>query len=217
MIAATPQTIVVVGNGMVGLRFCEQLIAFDERRRFRIVTFCEESRAAYDRVGLTNFFAHRDAEKLMLARREWYSSVGIELHLGDRATQIDRDRRTVRSLKGVQIEYDKLILATGSFPFVPPIPGVQKQGIFVYRTIEDLEHIIAYAKKAKSCAVIGGGLLGLESAKAAFDLGLETHVIEFSNRLMPRQLDESGSRILLQKIRELGVQVHLSKATKEIH
>ena len=217
MIAAIPQTIVVVGNGMVGLRFCEQLIAFDERRRYRIVTFCEESRAAYDRVGLTNFFAHRDAEKLMLARREWYSSVGIELHLGDRATQIDRVHKTVRSLKGVQVEYDKLILATGSFPFVPPIPGVQKQGIFVYRTIEDLEHIIAYAKKAKSCVVIGGGLLGLESARAAFDLGLETHVIEFSNRLMPRQLDESGSRILLQKIRELGVQVHLSRATKEIH
>ena len=217
MIAAHPQTIVVVGNGMVGLRFCEQLIAFDERRRFRIVTFCEESRAAYDRVGLTNFFAHRDAEKLMLARREWYSSVGIELHIGDRATQIDREHKRIRSLKGIQVDYDQVILATGSFPFVPPIPGVQKQGIFVYRTIEDLEHIIAYAKKSKSCAVIGGGLLGLEAAKAAFDLGMQTHVIEFGNRLMPRQLDESGSRILLQKIRELGVNVHLSKATKEIH
>ena len=101
MIAPEQQTIVVVGNGMVGLRFCEQLTAFDERKRFRIVTFCEESRAAYDRVGLTNFFAHRDAEKLMLARKEWYSSVGIELHIGDRAIQIDRERSVVRSLNGV--------------------------------------------------------------------------------------------------------------------
>ncbi|MBC7967069.1 MAG: nitrite reductase small subunit NirD [Fuerstia sp.] len=217
MIAPEQQTIVVVGNGMVGLRFCEQLTAFDERKRFRIVTFCEESRAAYDRVGLTNFFAHRDAEKLMLARKEWYESVGIELHIGDRAIQIDRERNVVRSLNGVQIHYDKLIMATGSFPFVPPVPGIQKQGIFVYRTIEDLEHIIAYSKKAKTCAVIGGGLLGLEAAKAAFDLGMETHVIEFAPRLMPRQLDESGSRTLLKKIRDIGVQVHLGKSSKEIH
>ena len=217
MIAPEQQTIVVVGNGMVGLRFCEQLTAFDERKRFRIVTFCEESRSAYDRVGLTNFFAHRDAEKLMLARKEWYESVGIELHLSDRAIQIDRDRSVVRSLKGVQISYDKLIMATGSFPFVPPVPGIQKQGIFVYRTIEDLEHIIAYSKKAGTCAVIGGGLLGLEAAKAAFDLGMETHVIEFAPRLMPRQLDEAGSRTLLQKIRDIGVHVHLGKSSKEIH
>ncbi|MDA1232530.1 MAG: FAD-dependent oxidoreductase, partial [Planctomycetota bacterium] len=217
MIAHEQQTIVVVGNGMVGLRFCEQLIAFDERRRYRIVTFCEESRAAYDRVGLTNFFAHRDAEKLMLARMEWYASVGIELHLGDRAIHIDRERSAVRSMKGVQINYDKLIMATGSFPFVPPVPGIQNQGIFVYRTIEDLEHIIQYSKRARTCAVIGGGLLGLEAAKAAFDLGLDTHVIEFAPRLMPRQLDETGSQTLLQKIRDLGVHVHLGKSSKEIH
>jgi nitrite reductase (NADH) large subunit len=165
MIANEQQTIVVVGNGMVGLRFCEQLIAFDERKRFRIVTFCEEARAAYDRVGLSNFFAHRDAEKLMLARREWYESAGIELHVGDRAVRIDRSRKIVQSFKGINVAYDKLIMATGSYPFVPPVPGVQKQGVFVYRTIEDLEHIIAYAKKSKSCAVIGGGLLGLEARR----------------------------------------------------
>lgn len=211
------QTIVVIGNGMVGLRFCEQLVAFDERRRYRIVTFCEESRSAYDRVGLTTFFAHRDAERLMLARREWYESVGIELHVGDRAVEIDREARQVRSLKGVEVRYHKVILATGSYPFVPPIPGIKKTGIFVYRTIEDLEHMIAYSRRAKSCAVIGGGLLGLEAAKAAFDLGLDTHVIEFSSRLMPRQLDDSGSRMLVRRIQELGVTVHLNKATKAIH
>lgn len=211
------QTIVVIGNGMVGLRFCENLTAFDESRKYRIVTFCEEPRAAYDRVGLTSFFAHRDAEKLMLARMDWYEEVGIELHIGDRATAIDRDAQIVYSSKGVEIAYDKVILATGSYPFVPPVPGVQHQGVFVYRTIEDLQHIIDYAEKSKSCAVIGGGLLGLEAARAAFDLGLETHVVEFASRLMPRQIDDAGSRTLIRKIEETGVQVHLNKATKEIH
>ena len=217
MIRSTKQTVVVIGNGMVGLRFCEQLTAFDETRHYRIVTFCEEPRAAYDRVGLTTFFAHRDAEKLMLARMEWYEQVGIELHIGDRATEIDRDAKIVRSSKGVEIAWDKLILATGSYPFVRPIPGINQQGVFVYRTIEDLEHIIEYSKRATTCAVIGGGLLGLEAAKAAYDLELETHVIEFAPRLMPRQIDDTGSKILVNRIEELGVQVHLNKATKEVH
>ena len=211
------KTVVVIGNGMVGLRFCEQLVAFDEPKHYRIVTFCEEPRAAYDRVGLTSFFTHRDAEKLMLARMDWYEKVGIEIHVGDRATKIDRKQKIVHSSKGVEVAYDKVIMATGSYPFVPPIPGVNKKGVFVYRTIEDLEHIIDYAKHAKSCAVIGGGLLGLEAAKAAYDLGLETHVIEFADRLMPRQVDEEGSRILVKNIEDLGVSVHLNKATKEIH
>lgn len=217
MIDSSQQTVVVIGNGMVGLRFCEQLIAFDESRRYRIVTFCEEPRAAYDRVGLTTFFAHRDAEKLMLARMDWYEQVGIELHIGDRASEIDREAGVVRSVNGVEIAYDKVVMATGSYPFVPPVPGIKKQGVFVYRTIEDLEHIIAYSKKAKTCAVIGGGLLGLEAAKAAYDLGLETHVVEFAPRLMPRQIDDAGSGILVSKLEELGVQVHLNKATKEVH
>lgn len=211
------QTIVVIGNGMVGLRFCENLVAFDDLRKYRIVTFCEEPRAAYDRVGLTSFFAHRDAEKLMLARMEWYAEAGIEIHLADRASVIDRRNKVVHSSKGVEIAYDKVILATGSYPFVPPIPGIRKQGVFVYRTIEDLQHIIDYSSRSKRCAVIGGGLLGLEAAKAAFDLGLETHVIEFAPRLMPRQIDDAGSGILVKRIEELGVSVHLNKATREVH
>ena len=218
MISSTDKrTIVVIGNGMVGLRFCENLVAFDETRQYRIVTFCEEPRAAYDRVGLTSFFAHRDAEKLMLARMEWYEQVGIEIHVGDRAAKIDRDRQVVTSSKGVEVAYDKVIMATGSYPFVPPIPGINKQGVFVYRTIEDLQHIIDYSKRSRTCAVIGGGLLGLEAAKAAYDLELETHVVEFAPRLMPRQIDDSGSGILVSKIEDLGVKVHLNKATKEVH
>jgi len=210
------QTVVVVGNGMVGHRFVEKLVEFDTGKQYKIITFCEEPRAAYDRVGLTSFFAHRDAEQLMIARLDWYREQGVELHLGDRACTIERDQRVVRSDSGVEIAYDKIVLATGSYPFVPPVEGIQHRGVFVYRTIEDLQRIIEFGKTAKRCAVIGGGLLGLEAAKAAFDLDLETHVIEFASRLMPRQLDDEGSRMLVKKIEELGVHVHLNKGTKEI-
>ena len=186
-------------------------------RQYAIVTFCEEPRAAYDRVGLTSFFAHRSAERLMLAKREWYEEHGITLHIGDRASQIERKTRRVRSDKGVELTYDTVVLATGSYPFVPPVPGIDKRGVFVYRTIEDLEKISAYGKRAKRAAVIGGGLLGLEAAKAAYDMGLETHVIEFAPRLMPRQIDEAGSRVLVRQIEDLGVHVHLNKVTQEVH
>ena len=235
----SPKTIVVIGNGMVGHRFCEKLIEYDISGEFRLVTFCEEPRAAYDRVGLTTFFAHRDAQKLMLARKEWYVEQGIELHIGDRACEIDREQKIVRSDKGVEIEYDFIVMATGSYPFVPQVPGIKHAGVFVYRTIEDLEHMIAYSERLKSeaarraaadaegtsapilvhapvAAVIGGGLLGLEAAKAAFDLGMETHVIEFAPRLMPRQIDDKGSKVLVSKIEALGVKVHLNTGTKEV-
>ena len=208
--------VVVVGHGMVGHRFCEKLVEFDVDRKYRIVTFCEETRAAYDRVGLTTFFAHRDAEKMMLAKLEWYEEHGIELYIGDRVKRIDRKKRQVESDAGRKIHFDYVVLATGSYPFVPDVPGIKNQGVFVYRTINDLEQMIAHAKTAKRAAVIGGGLLGLEAAKAAFDLGLETHVIEFSPRLMPRQVDDAGSKLLVKKIEQLGVSVHLNKATKEV-
>ena len=214
--SSAPKTVVVIGNGMVGHRFCEKLVELDRQGRYRIVTFCEEPRAAYDRVGLTRFFTDRDPERLMLTSTEWYEQQGIALHVGDKATGIDRDARIVRSAKGREIPYDVVVLATGSAPFVPPIPGVDKKGVFVYRTIEDLEAIIAYAGNIEKTAVIGGGLLGLEAAKAAYDLGLDTHVIEFMPRLMPRQLDDAGSELLIKEIEALGVQVHVDTATKEI-
>src|ERR1043166_1549385 len=121
--ASERKRVVLIGHGMVGHRFCERLVEFDVDRRYQLVTFCEEPRAAYDRVGLTSFFAHRDAEKLMLARMEWYREQGIELHIGDKANRIDRENRVVESEKGCRIRYDVVVLATGSFPFVPPVPG----------------------------------------------------------------------------------------------
>ncbi|HET6884322.1 MAG TPA: nitrite reductase large subunit NirB, partial [Pirellulales bacterium] len=205
-----------IGNGMVGHRFCEKLVEFDQFHQYKIVTFCEEPRAAYDRVGLTSFFAHRDAQKLMLARLDWYRDNGIDLNIGDRANKIDRKRRRVTSDRGREIPYDFVVLATGSYPFVPQVPGIKQLGVFVYRTIDDLERIIAYGEKVNRAAVIGGGLLGLEAAKACYDLGLETHVVEFAPRLMPRQIDETGSKLLVEKIERLGVHVHLNKSTKEV-
>ncbi len=216
MVAKSQKTVVVIGNGMVGHRFCERLVEYDAGKAWRIVTFAEEPRPAYDRVNLTKFFDHRKAEKLALATPAWYEQNDITLYLGDRATEIDRERRLVRSARGREVPYNVIVLATGSAPFVPPVPGVDKKGVFVYRTIEDLEAIIAYGQKIKKAAVIGGGLLGLEAAKAAYDLGLETHVVEFAPRLMPRQIDDAGSKVLVGKINALGVQVHLNKNTREI-
>ncbi len=209
-------TVVVVGNGMVGHRFCERLLEFDPDHRFEIVTFAEEPRPAYDRVNLSKYFSHRQADKLALTTPQWYADRGIRLYVGDSVIEIDRENQTVRSARGREIVYDSLILATGSAPFVPPVPGIDKEGVFVYRTIEDLDRIIAYGATVQKAAVIGGGLLGLEAAKAVYDLGLHTHVVEFASRLMPRQIDDAGSRVLVGKINALGVEVHLNKNTKEI-
>lgn len=213
---AEQRTVVVIGNGMVGHRFCERLVERDTEGLYRIVTFCEEPRAAYDRVGLSKYFTHRDAQQLMLADPEWYARCGIDLHIGDKAVSIDRLRRTVQSAQGRTIPYDVLVLATGSAPFVPPTPGIDQTGVFVYRTIEDLDRMLDYGGRSKRAAVIGGGLLGLEAAKAVLDMGLETHVIEFAPRLMPRQLDERGSQVLVNKIEQLGAKVHLNTATKQV-
>ena len=204
--------VVVIGNGMVGQRFCD-LITEGQAPAARVITFCEEPLVAYDRVHLSEYFAGKTKEALTLAPLDWYAERGIDIFLGERAERIDRERRIVVSSKGREIAYDRVVLATGSSAFVPAIPGVDRPGVFVYRTLDDLDLIRAYAASAKTAVVIGGGLLGLEAAKAAMDLGLCTHVVEFATRLMPRQLDESGARLLQDKIEQLGIAVHLNKVT----
>jgi nitrite reductase (NADH) large subunit len=210
--------IVVVGNGMVGYKFCEKLLAKRKtEREFSITVFGEEPRSAYDRVHLSEYFAGKSADDLSLAPLEWYAENGIRLFLSDPVVDIDREEKLVRSHHGHVVHYDYLIMATGSGAFVPSVPGVEKEGVFVYRTIEDLELILSYARKAKRGAVLGGGLLGLEAAKALLDLGMEeAHVVEFAPRLMPRQIDEPGSRMLQSQLEALGLNIHLSKSTQEI-
>lgn len=209
--------IVVIGNGMVGYKFCEKLVAKANPDQFEITVFGEEVRPAYDRVHLSEYFSGKSADDLRMAPAEWYASNNITLYLGDPVLSIDRENKTILSHSCIKASYDYLVLATGSSAFVPPIPGTDKKGVFIYRTIEDLEMMTAHAKKASKGAVIGGGLLGLEAAKAMIDLGVtDTHVIEFAPRLMPRQIDDAGSLILKTKLESLGLKIHTSTNTAAI-
>ena len=208
------QNLLVIGNGMVGQRLLETLAA--SPHNYSITVLCEEPRVAYDRVGLSGFFGGKTAEDLSLVPAGFFDSAEIALHLSERATAIDRVQRRVTTSAGRTLSYDRLVLATGSYPFVPPIPGNDRKSCFVYRTIEDLIAIREAARSARVGAVIGGGLLGLEAAKALVDLGLETHVIEFAPRLMAVQVDEGGGRVLRRHIESLGVRVHCGKSTTSI-
>jgi len=208
------ERIIVVGNGMVGLKFCEKLIA--RSSQFEIIIYGEEPRPAYDRVHLSSFFSGSSAEDLLLTPSSWYEDNKIKLHTGELVTKINRNEKSIQTHSGKKDHYDILVLATGSSAFVPNIEGVERNGVFVYRTIEDLIQIQAYAAKAKVATVIGGGLLGLEAAKAMVDLQLETHVVEFAQRLMPRQIDEDGSTILVGKLKQLRIHIHTNKSTSRI-
>jgi len=207
--------ILVIGHGMVGHKFLESL---DEAglRDAEVTILCEEPRPAYDRVHLSEFFSGKSADDLSLVPPGFFDRDNMLLRLNSRAVSIDRDRKTVTTGGGEVLGYDKLVLATGSYPFVPAVPGKDRKDCFVYRTIEDLEAMLECGSRAKSGVVIGGGLLGLECAKALRDMDLQTHVVEFAPRLMAVQVDDGGGRVLRRKIEELGVTVHTQKNTVEI-
>ncbi|EML2246496.1 nitrite reductase large subunit NirB [Klebsiella aerogenes] len=212
----TKPVLVLVGHGMVGHHFLEQCVSRNLHQQYRIVVFGEERYAAYDRVHLSEYFAGRSAESLSLVEGDFFSQYGIELRPGETIAEIDRPARIVRDAHGHETHWDKLVLATGSYPFVPPIPGNDEEGCFVYRTLDDLDRIAARAATAQSGVVIGGGLLGLEAANALKQLGLKTHVVEFAANLMAVQLDNGGAAMLREKILDLEVGVHTSKATTAI-
>lgn len=214
--SSTKKSLVVVGNGMASYKLCELLRDSRDGDRYRVTVFGDEPRPAYDRVHLTSYFGGASADDLLLAPRSWYAKRDIDLRVGDRVVAIDRDNCRLRSSSGGECGYDELVLATGSAPFVPPIPGHDLEGVFVYRTIEDLDAIRNYAHGRETAAVLGGGLLGLEAAKALADLGLETHVVEAAPGLMSRQLDSTGSRMLATSIRNMGVRVHVRRRTSKI-
>ncbi len=214
---AAPKRVVVVGHGMVAHRLCEKISEYDDDGSLLVTAIGEESRPAYDRVHLSEFFAGRSADDLGIASASWYQDRSYALHVDERVESIDRVAGEVVTVAGRVVPYDHLVLATGSSPFVPPLPGVNVPGVFVYRTIEDLERIRAWADRSRSAAVIGGGLLGLEAAKAVVDMGLQAHVVEFADRLMPRQVDPAGGDVLRRSIEALGVHVHTGARTKAIH
>ena len=214
--AATRERVIVVGNGMVGHRFCERMVELDRGRRFAITVVGEEKRAAYDRVRLSDFFGRRGADQLALASPDWYAGRGLDLQLGCAVRTIDRPQRSVVTDDARRLPYDILVLASGSNPFILPIPGVELPGVFVYRTFEHLCAIRRWAQHATRAAVIGGGLLGLEAAKAVIDLGLEAHIVECADRLMPRQLDRTAADLLRASVEGLGAKVHVGARTEAI-
>ncbi|HCM06359.1 MAG TPA: nitrite reductase (NAD(P)H) [Oceanospirillales bacterium] len=208
--------IIVVGNGMVGHNFIDTVVTSDTAEQYEVITFSEEPRLAYDRVQLSKYFSGSTAEDLALTSEGYYQEKGVNYVLNDKVVEINSDEKYVVTANGRKEAYDKLILATGSFPFVPPIPGKDQEHCLVYRTIEDLEAISASAASSKVGVVVGGGLLGLEAANAVKQAGVKTHVVEFAPRLMAVQLDEGGGDLLRTKIEELGVEVHTGKNTTEI-
>ena len=201
-------SLVIIGNGMVGHRFVEEIIDKNLSDQFEITIFCEEPRLAYDRVHLSSYFNDNNAQALSLVSEGWYQNNYITVFMGERAVSINRQTKEVCSQTGRVVSYDKLIIATGSYPWVPPIKGAQGKNCFVYRTIEDLDAIRACASQSRKGAVVGGGLLGLEAAGAVKNLGMETHVIEFAPVLMAEQLDALGGEQLRRKIEDMGVNVH---------
>jgi nitrite reductase (NADH) large subunit len=214
---STSKHIVVIGNGMVGNHFVEEVVNLRESLdSTKITVICGEPNLAYDRVHLSEYFSGKTAADLAMTTQERYDDWGVEVLTSTLATHIDTAAKTVQTNTGVSLYYDQLVLATGSYPFVPPIPGREQPHCLVYRTLEDLDAIQDSASQSKVGVVVGGGLLGLEAANALKNLGLQTHVVEFAPQLMGVQLCGGGGNILRKKIEELGVQVHTGCATQII-
>ncbi|WP_433702054.1 nitrite reductase large subunit NirB [Nocardiopsis sp. CA-288880] len=207
------EELVVIGNGMVGHRLVEALHDRDSDHRWHVTVVGEEPRTAYDRVALSSYFDGASAQDLSLGD---LSGPHVDVHVGERATALDRDARTVTTASGRTLGYDRLVLATGSTPFVPPVPGHDLPGCHVYRTIEDLDAITASARHARTGVVIGGGLLGLEAANALRLLGVEAHVVELAPHLMPAQIDEGAGGLLRRLVTDLGVHIHTGAASTAV-
>ncbi|KQC39021.1 nitrite reductase large subunit NirB [Frankia sp. ACN1ag] len=212
------RSLVVVGHGMVGHRLCEAVRERDAGQVWDVTVLAEEPRPAYDRVGLSAYFTGSTADDLSLVAAGFLDHPRLRVRLGEPVVAVDRAVRTVRTAPGHTYRYDALVLATGSVPFVPPVPGCEAAGCHVYRTIEDLDAISASARSSRTGTgvVIGGGLLGLEAANALRSLGLTTHVVEFAPRLMPAQVDDAGGQTLRAHITGLGIGVHTDTATERI-
>ena len=220
---ARAKHLVVVGGGMVAHRLVEALRSRDTENTWRVTVLAEEPRLPYDRVALTTYFSGRDPQDLALGEPELWDDPAVTLRKGVVATGIDPVARTVRTSREETIEYDELVLATGSYPFVPPVKGSDLTGSFVYRTVDDVAALRTYVEDLRQRRhgavrglVVGGGLLGLEAAGALRALGAETTVVEFAPRLMPLQVDEGGGTALRRLIEGLDVEVNVSAQVTKV-
>ncbi|MDF2146257.1 nitrite reductase large subunit NirB [Knoellia sp. p5-6-4] len=218
-----PRHLVVVGGGMVARRLIDALRARDTDGEWAVTLLCEERRAPYDRVALTSYFTGRDPEDLALGGQDIWDDPLVTIRRGVAATAVDRDARTVTTSDGRTLSYDSLVLATGSYAAVPPVPGNDLRGAFVYRTIDDVADLRTYVESLRGeldrplrGAVVGGGLLGLEAAGALRALDVDATVVEFAPRLMPLQVDEGGGEALRRLIEGMGVSVRTGTATAKI-
>ncbi len=223
ILMTTKQKLVVIGNGMAGARCVEEILARGGGEQFEITMFGDEPYGNYNRILLSNVLnGTQDPNDIFLNPLEWYKENDVTLHAPARVTHIDRARKEVHSDDGRTTAYDKLMIATGSRAFVPPMEGLEtadgaaKHGVFVFRSIDDCHKIAGYANKCRRAAVIGGGLLGLEAARGLLNYGVEVHVIHLSPWLMNNQLDEQGGKILRAQMEKMGVHVHLGKLTTHV-
>jgi len=207
--------IVIVGIGLSGTILAKTLRELDPG--VKIVLLGDEKHLYYPRPNLIEYLAGSLAyERLFAFREEWYREQGLDLHLDSRVTGIRRDSKAVETHGGGSFPYDRLVLANGAYAAVPPFQGTDKRGVFTLRTLDDAQTILDYMADHPRVAIIGGGLLGLEIARAVKTRGGDVDVYEFFPRLLPRQLDTPGAEVLKRQIESLGIRVHLGMATEEI-
>ena len=208
--------LVVIGNGMAGIRTVEELLGLDAQR-FEITVFGAEPHGNYNRILLSPVLAgEKRFDDIVTHPREWYASNGITLHAGDPVVAIDRKRRVVRARSGLEVPYDRLLLATGSKPFVIPVPGHQLPGVIAFRDIQDVESMLEAARNHRHAVVIGGGLLGLEAANGLARQGMTVTVVHVMDSLMERQLDKPAAGLLKTALESRGIRFLLEANTAEI-
>lgn len=207
---------VIIGNGVAGTTAAEHIRKLDSGGRITIIS--DEKYPFYSRIRLIDFLAGTvDLQNIVIKKDNWYQKNQIDLILNERAIEIDINKKIVNTQSGLNISFDKLLLATGANSFVPPILGAEKTGVFTLRRFKDAEAIKDYSKgEPKSVVVIGGGVLGLEAGNALRKSGHNLTVIEALPRLLPRQMDPEGSDILKQQMESMGFTFHIGRMTKEI-
>jgi nitrite reductase (NADH) large subunit len=210
------ERVVVVGNGMAGLTAIQEII-HKKKKNLDIVVFGDEPHPSYNRILLSEALSgKRGFAQLILKPRKWYEENSIRLYTKSRVTEVDPKKQRIYTENGFSSSYDKLLIATGSLPFIPPIKGTKKKGVFTYRTIEDAWGMMERARYLKKAVVIGGGLLGLEAAKALKDNGMEVTVVHLLDRLMEQQLDYTAASLLKTQLERMGIRVLLERVTEEI-